>query len=616
MEKRVVSHSAPYGHACMSCFKGKCRCIPRQDGDGCERCYRLKKHCVPSNQVRRRTLHHGPELDGQITSRSNSKGNTTTEPRPRVQVSVGLEDPENFENALHPFFAMGSPGTSDSITPEPLGSSPGTCLNTFRSLMLPHFPFVHLPAHMTAQQLHLRRPFLSQAIRCVASSTARERRARAAELKRVFHEMAFYPQHRNGPLSDPVESTLDLLLGVLIYIAWGWDHSLSIRLTMLAMSLIGEMGLHMAHTPSDADLLGLLSSDVNLAGVGHSRGHTLEEYGLEYHRALLACFLLSAAVSAYYGQLDALRWTPQLERALVAISDTDSQGDHVLAVQVRLQLLKDRAAQMLDQGHKQDHNAAEILLIKFEELRPAAEQHQETGSPLASHLHHTELAIHEALDATAPLPAPVTACPPPSVQPTTTTTTPPPNLTHLWNALLAIQSTTAALLSLPTSSPTSLTTPTTTTPTNPPPFRGISFPQWAQLTRCITALHRFEAPDVRWPDGAAREVVDLVVLLDEVVGRLEVMAREAGEVVSGGVGGVADEGTFIKLVLGLRGFRERVLRERTGRGKAGGAGAGRDGSDGADVGGTQEEGMVLAPQKGYFRNSRFWLDQIWDRVDS
>lgn len=188
--------------------------------------------------------------------------------------------------------------------------------------------------------------------------------------------MAFYPLHRDGLVSRSVGRTLDLVLGLLTYIAWGWDYSLNSRLVMLAMSLVGEMDLYMAHCPSDAHLLGLLSFDVNLANVGHSRGHTMEDHGLDYHRALLACFLLSAAVSAYSGQIDPMRWTPPLEGALVAISDTYSQGDHVLAVQVRLQLLKGRAVQIRDQGHRPDHNVAEVLLVKLEELRPAVEQHQ------------------------------------------------------------------------------------------------------------------------------------------------------------------------------------------------------------------------------------------------
>lgn len=138
-------------------------------------------------------------------------------------------------------------------------------------------------------------------------------------------------------------------------------------------------------------------------------------------------------------------------------------------------------------------------------------------------------------------------------------------------------------------------------------------------------LHRFEAPDARWPDGAAREVVDLSVLLDTLVERLEEMAREAGEVVSvsgpvsgvpdEGLRGVGEEGSFMKLALGLRGFRERVLRERAELGKPRSPATGLDGGGGVDIGGVEGDGMVLAPQKGYFRNPRFWLNQIWDRVE-
>ncbi|KAH6853168.1 hypothetical protein B0I37DRAFT_332998 [Chaetomium sp. MPI-CAGE-AT-0009] len=605
--RRVVSHSAPYGHACMGCFKGKCRCIPRQDGDGCEsKCYRLKRHCAPSNQVRRRAIHHSQESDGQRhgANRRTSEDDTTltAEPQPGIQDfqgSAGLEGLEGFEAAtdMHPFFAMPH-GTSSSTTPEPLGSSPATWLDTFRLHMLPHFPFLYIPADMTAQQLHLRRPFLFRAITCVASSTTRERRGHATKLKHVLHGMVFDPPHKNGMLPEAAESTLDLLLGLLTYIAWGWDHPLSNRLTMLAMSLVGEMRLDMPG-PSDADTLGLLIPGVNGAGVGRNHGHMIGEHSLEHQRAVLACFLLSSAVSAYSGQIDALRWTPQMEHTLAAVDDSDSHHDHILAVQVRLQLLMDQALHIRDQGHRPDHNAAETLLIKLKELRPAIEQHQ--GSSLTAHFHHTELAIHEALDATAPLPAAISACPPPSARPannnntaTTVATTAPPNPTHTRHTLSAIQSLTTSLLSLPT-------TPSHAHDSHAP-FRGIAFPQWAQLTRCVAALRRFETiPD---PRGHAAGM-DLVGLLDAFAEKLEGMAREAGE-----VGFVAGQGTFTRLALGFRGLRERVLRER-----AGPDGGGVGGGVAQAVGDAEGEGAVLAPQKGYFRNPRFWLDQIWSRVD-
>ncbi|KAK3332291.1 hypothetical protein B0T19DRAFT_482593 [Cercophora scortea] len=44
----------PYGRACASCARAKCRCIYPAGGSDCERCLRLKRECVPSVTVRRR----------------------------------------------------------------------------------------------------------------------------------------------------------------------------------------------------------------------------------------------------------------------------------------------------------------------------------------------------------------------------------------------------------------------------------------------------------------------------------------------------------------------------------------------------------------------------------
>jgi hypothetical protein len=297
-------------------------------------------------------------------------------PQPRVRGSTGLERLEGFqfEAAIHPSFAT-THGTSSSTTPESLELPQATGLDAFRSQMLPHLPFLQLPAHMTAQQLHLRRPFLLQAVTCVASSTTRERLTRAIELKRILYGMMINPQHQNGLPPEAVENKLDLLLGLLTYIGWGWDHSLRSRLTMLSMTLVGEMQLDRPVT-SDAGTVGLVTLDVELDAVAHNHRYMMAEHSLDHQRAVLACYLLSAAVSAYCAQIDALRWTPHMERALAAISDTGSQHDHILAVQVRLQLLTAQAIQIRDQGHKLDHNDAEMLLIKLEGLRPTVGQHQ------------------------------------------------------------------------------------------------------------------------------------------------------------------------------------------------------------------------------------------------
>lgn len=35
--RRIPGRPAPYGQACLSCFKSKCKCIVRADGDKCDR---------------------------------------------------------------------------------------------------------------------------------------------------------------------------------------------------------------------------------------------------------------------------------------------------------------------------------------------------------------------------------------------------------------------------------------------------------------------------------------------------------------------------------------------------------------------------------------------------
>ncbi|KAK4039757.1 hypothetical protein C8A01DRAFT_16337 [Parachaetomium inaequale] len=623
MERRPVNHSAPYGHACMSCFKAKCRCIPRHDGHGCQRCHRLKKHCAPSNSVRRRAVDQKQDSDGRIArleglvsllqSRNVNEGDPTVELEHGV--SSGLEGLDGVEAFMAPFLTMPGADIPNAGTPETPESSAAACLDTFRSHMLPHFPFIHLPAQVTAQQLQLERPFLFRAIACVASPTSYEKRTRASEFKRALCGRAFLQQQDENDIQpDRMDQAIDFLLGLLTYVAWGWDHLLSSRLIMLAVSLVGEMRLDKPGPP-DVHTLGLLPPDI----IGYGHGPAIREHLLERQRAVLACFVLSSAISAYSGQVDALRWTPQMEQGLAAISaNAELQTDAILALQVRLQLIAEQALHERDQSHETDHAAAEALLAQLEELRPAVQQHKGINYTLPAHFHATELTLHETLHSTTTptntIPQiTVTACPPPGTHTTlpqnnntntNTTNNIPPNLAHLWHALLAIQSTSATLLALP-----------------PADFRGMAFPQWAQLTRCLAALHRFETlrvPDPRWTAAAVRGVVDLPVLLGGLVGRLEAAGREVGEGPGGGGGG-AGSGGFMGLAGGVRRLRERVLRERVLRERVlrereGGEMGGAVGA-GAGVGIPEGEGIVMGAQKGFFRNPRFWLNHFFTEID-
>jgi hypothetical protein len=140
----------------------------------------------------------------------------------------------------------------------------------------------------------------------------------------------------------------------------------------MAMSLVGEV-LPDKPTPSDIHTLGLLGLDMD-----HTDGPTHSESLLECQRAVLGCFVLSSVMSTYSGQVEALRWTPQLKHSLVAISsNTDCQNDTVLDLQVRLQLLTTQALQLRNRNrHKKYQAAAETLLSQLRDLHPAVLQYQ------------------------------------------------------------------------------------------------------------------------------------------------------------------------------------------------------------------------------------------------
>lgn len=131
---------------------------------------------------------------------------------------------------------------------------------------------------------------------------------------------------------------VDLLLGLLIYLSWEWDHShIMSRLMMQVVSLACEVS-NPKSQDSDAPMRMYFMPSVGM-DKPPSRSHFLE-----HQRAILGCFVLSSAVSAYLNHVDALRWTPQMDEGLAALSiNRECPTNAAFAVQVRLQLLGQRA---------------------------------------------------------------------------------------------------------------------------------------------------------------------------------------------------------------------------------------------------------------------------------
>lgn len=517
MERRGPSHLGPYGHACMSCFKAKCKCVACPDGPGCQRCHRLKKACQPSDSSCRRTtfekkysdariIQLEKKLDGLISRLEMRNAPNSDQAPTRTDCSkrtAQVLDSENLGPSLNTFTAK----DKESQHTEEYTDTNDDKLSIFRSRMLPHFPFIHLPPQLTAHQLGVERPFLLRAIVCVASQ--RDKAAQSSDLRRAICA---------GLLLEETDR-MDLLLGLLTYLSWGWDHSKFMsRLMLQAVSLACESDNPNSGGMDTPEMRALFQP-----GVEADYSPTTSSF-LERHRVVLGCFVLSSAVSAYLSySIDTLRWTPQMDEGLAVLSASrDCPTDAAFAVQVRLQLLGQQAVhirqQQMEQRYIQNSGVPALtsliaLQTELQELRVSLPV---TVTGLSHHLAHlsaTELVINEtryAVDSSVPFMVNHFSA-------IASRGVPPKNGERgrcLWQCIDAIKTCTDALLAL-----------------SIPEFAGISLVQWSQLSRSVVVLHRLttDIEDPCFDLAAVHAVIDMPGLLDRIAEKLGLAARVAGE---------------------------------------------------------------------------------------
>lgn len=232
------------------------------------RCLRLNKDCQPIQTVRkRRTVNRPPatkvarleeRLDGLFKllqssnstisiadgNASESNASSTIQPSLRSPPESHVVSPENrqdFESheiqrpnsdrpivdglrldspTTAPDAAYLSSGTRSTIyhCPESTlisGSEPSSeeaeeRLKTFRPHMATYFPFIIVPESTTAQDLRLDRPFLWLCIMSVTSKSTVQLKALGREIKITMGREILVEGKNN----------IDLLLGMLVFVAW------------------------------------------------------------------------------------------------------------------------------------------------------------------------------------------------------------------------------------------------------------------------------------------------------------------------------------------------------------------------------------------------------------
>ncbi|KAI1652384.1 putative C6 transcription factor [Daldinia decipiens] len=534
MERRGPTYSVPYGQACMQCFKSKCKCVSRPGGDGCKRCYRLNKQCHSSDSIRRRNTQRNhdsaariPQLEGKleglvsllqsitkspdssdalhkllnegvVNSYEQQQNLNTPSLTPSNVVGYNPVPSDNDGSIIPPLSSscqpeINAPSSTHTFAYEPPANEVDAYFTVFRSQLQKHFAFVYISPDITAQQLRQTRPFL-------------------------------FLLTQNALVKN--QSNLDLLLGLFTYVAYSFDPFLNrqgtlSRLMMIALSLAGDLHLN-EPLPEDVHMIGPLTP-----GFSNGCGYLVED-ALEGQRAVLGCFVLSSIISSYYAQMDAMRWTPQMEEALSLMGfNKECPTDEAIAFQVRLQIFVQRA-----QCPSRVHIYYKALHGKLQELKgflaPEVQNRCKMGiilrhqivtniisEILIAQIHYTELCINETIH------TPNSQLP---LMGAGSNTIGLERLVCLWRSVNAIKSWLDIFFTL-----------------SPSELRGLSFLFWAQMARCVVVLYRLSTiEDSAWDCKAVRDHVDL-----------ELAGRETGQHLDGNI--------FVQLAKLLQKFRSWVI---------------------------------------------------------
>jgi hypothetical protein len=279
-----TSHAQPpYGRACINCARAKSKCIASTTVDvKCERyhvsrayayalnpqltkcrCHRLNKECQSPPAVRKRrivknttatkTARLEEKLDSLVSflhsaAQSLPVGAGNIVPTAQVQLSPESLRPQHSypkggrshyseaiqipreaicypvdDLGLHPPIllratsnvAMQSVSRNVPTNYIPRGFEPPMAeadenLKTFRTCRLKHFPFINWPESVSSQELRQERPFLWFCIMAVSSKSSVQQMAFGEEIRSILGRQVLVES----------EKTLDLLLGLLTYLAW------------------------------------------------------------------------------------------------------------------------------------------------------------------------------------------------------------------------------------------------------------------------------------------------------------------------------------------------------------------------------------------------------------
>ncbi|KAJ5893433.1 hypothetical protein N7495_005124, partial [Penicillium taxi] len=367
------SHST----ACANCSQSKCKCVTRPGNQGCERCYRLKKPCLPGDSTR--TLNaekNNPNfriarLEGKLDGLVSLLGGG------QVALNAHITPPASTSIAISPLSTTSGASSTSALT---LNLSPEACLVKFRTYMLKYFAFLHIP---DTEFLRRERPFLFLCIMAAAAPSTQTKIELGEQIKQTLTDRIFLDNNLNA-------INIDLLLGLLTFLAWGHDHLLHgtaarlSRFTQLAMSVVFDLRLNKP-LPDDPNMLPVRGTCL----VSNASARSLEE-----RRAVLGCFVMSSIVSSYFAQIDEMRWTPYMTECLDVLSrSTESPYDEMFAHQVRLQRVAGEVESAKLTLTSPPSFYLPVFQTKVNDIKTKIPPHLQQEVPLLASVYYAELSM-------------------------------------------------------------------------------------------------------------------------------------------------------------------------------------------------------------------------------
>ncbi|RAL07884.1 transcription factor domain-containing protein [Aspergillus homomorphus CBS 101889] len=476
----------PYGNACATCARAKCRCVPRSAGGRCERCHRLNKECrVAQGRRKTRPLSKAVQLerkmDGLMMLLTSSAGRTGLPAPTPVQASAqeALDNqPETGPDTVT--------GDDDEEDPE---AEEDAALHAFRTHRLQFLPLIHLPATTTARELKQQSPFLWRCITAVESKHA----ARQAALCVTIRELA------GKRLLVHCEKSLDLLQGVLVYLAWVTLYSQPQKSSLciyaqMAIGLVFELGLN---KPAPRDLSMTVS---NSNAVGHMPGlkasiSTLRT--MNERRAVLGCYVLTSIIAQFLGRMDPLRWTSHMKECLDILAHSEEiPGDGVLVQMTRTRLLADQILQGPWSEGVYGLSPAQALAAfhlkafesRVETIRAELPMHLAENKLILFNLYDTEISLYEVALVKAPADEGMNS----------------QRLGHLYACLHVVKQFLDLFFTIA-----------------PADYTSLALPYLTQVSHCLVTLFRLSTLEYPgWDKAAVRSSVDLLVIAEQIATRM------------------------------------------------------------------------------------------------